>query len=172
MGSISLDRKAIFGLHCVSSSGERFIVELQKAKQSPYRAMRLLQKQLLCEHSNQWVIYSISVLDTVFASSQEVLHTVQFEDQHGVAACDKLTFIYLTLPSFHKTLDALETLQDRWFYIFRHLHELTEIPAKLQAQVFRKLFEAAQIACFNPTERQAYEDSLKYYLDLKNRPLA
>ncbi len=34
--------------------------------------------------------------------------------------------------------------------------------------VFLKLFDAAQIACFNPTERQAYEDSLKYYRNLKN----
>lgn len=33
---------------------------------------------------------------------------------------------------------------------------------------FLKRLEAAQIACFNPTERQAYEDSLKYYRDLKN----
>ena len=31
---------------------------------------------------------------------------------------------------------------------------------------FKKLFGAAQIACFNPAERQAYEDSLKYYRDL------
>lgn len=31
-----------------------------------------------------------------------------------------------------------------------------------------ELFEAAQIACFTPMERQAYEDSLKYYRALKN----
>ena len=35
---------------------------------------------------------------------------------------------------------------------------------------FKKLssFEAAEIARFSPEEREAYEDSLKYYRDLKN----
>jgi predicted transposase/invertase (TIGR01784 family) len=30
------------------------------------------------------------------------------------------------------------------------------------------LFDAAKVARFTPIERQAYEDSLKYYRDLKN----
>lgn len=33
---------------------------------------------------------------------------------------------------------------------------------------FKKLFEAAEIAKFSPEEREAYEESLKYYRDLKN----
>lgn len=33
---------------------------------------------------------------------------------------------------------------------------------------FKKLFEAAEIARFTPEEKGAYEDSLKYYRDLKN----
>lgn len=33
---------------------------------------------------------------------------------------------------------------------------------------FKKLFEAAEIAKFTPEERDAYEESLKYYRDLKN----
>jgi predicted transposase/invertase (TIGR01784 family) len=79
-----------------------------------------------------------------------------------------LTFIYITLPHFKKTLAELNTLQDKWFYVFRHLHELAEIPAVLQESVFIKLFDAAKVARFTPIERQAYEDSLKYYRDLKN----
>lgn len=33
-GYTALDRKAIFDLNCISPTGERFIVELQKAKQN------------------------------------------------------------------------------------------------------------------------------------------
>ncbi|MBN8589446.1 MAG: PD-(D/E)XK nuclease family transposase, partial [Rhodothermia bacterium] len=32
IGQTALDRKAIFDLYCISSFGERFIVEMQKAK--------------------------------------------------------------------------------------------------------------------------------------------
>jgi predicted transposase/invertase (TIGR01784 family) len=45
---------------------------------------------------------------------------------------------------------------------------LDTIPAKLQQAVFIKIFDKAQIAKFDPVERQAYEDSLKYYRDMKN----
>ena len=33
---------------------------------------------------------------------------------------------------------------------------------------FEKLFEIAEIAKFTPKEREQYEESLKYYRDLKN----
>lgn len=33
---------------------------------------------------------------------------------------------------------------------------------------FKKLFEAAEIAKFSQEERDAYEESLKYYRDIKN----
>ncbi len=33
---------------------------------------------------------------------------------------------------------------------------------------FKKLFEAAEIAKFTPDEKTKYEESLKYYRDLKN----
>ena len=79
-----------------------------------------------------------------------------------------MSFIYLTLPNFKKSRAELKTLQDKWLYVFRHLAELDEIPPELQESVFHKLFQIAQIAQFNPQERQAYEDSLKHYRDLKN----
>ena len=34
VGTKKLDRKAIFDLYCIGESGERFIVEMQKAKQN------------------------------------------------------------------------------------------------------------------------------------------
>lgn len=41
-------------------------------------------------------------------------------------------------------------------------------PKKLQERIFTKLFEAAEIAKFSHEEKQAYEESLKYYRDIKN----
>lgn len=38
----------------------------------------------------------------------------------------------------------------------------------LKDKIFQRLFEAAEIAKFSPEEREAYEESLKYYKDLKN----
>jgi len=37
LGASEVDRKAIFDLYCTSPSGERFIVEVQKAKQNYFK---------------------------------------------------------------------------------------------------------------------------------------
>ena len=180
-GATALDRKAIFDLNCVSATGEYFIVELQKAKQnffkdrSVFYATFPIQQQA---HRGDGdfrlsAVYTIGILDFVFddednAQRDEVIHRVQLKNQHHQVFYDKLTFIYLTLPNFRKTEDQLDTLQDKWFFLFRHLHELDEIPPRLREKVFLSLFEKASIARFQPEERQAYESSLKYYRDLKN----
>lgn len=180
-GANALDRKAIFDLNCVSTTGERFIVELQKAKQnffkdrSVYYATFPIQEQAV---KGNWdfklaAVYTVGILDFVFDEDvknhdTDVVHYIQLKNQRNQVFYDKLTFIYITLPQFKKSLNELQTIQDKWFYVFRHLSELDEIPPVLQETVFLQLFEAAKVAKFTPSERQAYENSLKYYRDLKN----
>jgi len=180
-GYSSLDRKAIFDLNCISSTGERFIVELQKAKQNYFKDRSVYYSTFPIREQAQrgdWdfklsAVYTIGILDFVFDEDvknhdERVIHTVQLKNQQGEVFYDKLTFIYLTMPRFTKQLNELQTRQDKWLYVFKHLHELDDIPLELQEEIFIKLFAAAQIAQFSPIERQAYEDSLKYYRDLKN----
>jgi predicted transposase/invertase (TIGR01784 family) len=180
-GTSMVDRRAIFDLSCVSTHGEYFIVELQKAKQNFFKDRSVFYATFPIQQQaerGEWnfklsAVYTIGILDFVFdedraEASQEVVHWVQLKNQHHQVFYDKLTFIYLTLPRFTKTLDELETLQDKWFYLFRYLHTLDSIPPRLREKVFLSLFEKAQIARFEPEERQAYESSLKYYRDLKN----
>jgi predicted transposase/invertase (TIGR01784 family) len=62
----------------------------------------------------------------------------------------------------------LETRFDKWLYVIRNLNRLDKIPDKLRERVFEKLFETAEIARFTPDQIRSYEDSLKYYRDLKN----
>ena len=53
-------------------------------------------------------------------------------------------------------------------YVLQQLPYLQNRPKALQDRVFQKLFEAAEIAKFTPDEKNKYEESLKYYRDLKN----
>jgi len=72
------------------------------------------------------------------------------------------------MPKFNKTVDELETRFDKWLYVIRNLNRLDKVPDKLRERVFEKLFETAEIAKFTPEQVRSYEDSLKYYRDLKN----
>lgn len=178
LGISELDRKAMFDLYCESPSGEKFIVEMQKAKQnyfkdrSVYYATFPIQQQAVKGEAWNYelkAVYFVGILDFVFADNQndkEVLHEVKLKNQIGEVFYDKLTFIYLEMPKFRKTLDEIETLFDKWLYVLKHLPTLQKRPRKLQDKVFTKLFETAQIAKFNKTELEEYEESLKVYRDI------
>jgi predicted transposase/invertase (TIGR01784 family) len=176
-GVSPVDRRAIFDLNCMSTSGERFIIELQKVKQryfkdrSLYYATFAIQEQA---KQGEWdyklsTVYTIGILDFLMEdAAQKVLYYAQLKDQDNQPFFDKLHFIYVVLPRFTKTLEQLDSLQDKWLYTFRHLAELTDVPDQFTEAVFRRLFAIAELAHFDPQDRQRYEESLKYLRDLKN----
>lgn len=179
MGLNELDRKAIFDLYCIGESGERFIVEIQKAKQNFFKDRSIYYSSFPIQEQAQkgdWdykldPVYTVGILDFIFddhKSEEGLLHIVELKNQRCEVFYDKLKFIYIELPKFNKQEEELETHFDKWLYVFRHLSELQGRPKKLQDKIFQKLFEAAEIAKFSSEEREAYEESLKYYRDLKN----
>ena len=72
------------------------------------------------------------------------------------------------MPKFNKTEDDLKTHFDKWLYVIRNLHRLDRIPSKIREKIFQKLFEQAEIAKYDDQDRMAYQESRKYYLDLKS----
>ena len=179
LGITALDRKAIFDLYCESENGDKFIVEIQKAKQnyfkdrSVYYSTFPIQEQAKKGDWNYKLasVYTVGILDFEFEDDRDkkdIVHQVKLKDQNCEVFYNKLTYIYIELPKFKKQEDELKTRFDKWLYIFRHLSELRNRPKTLQEKVFSKLFEAAEIAKFTKEEQQAYEESLKYYRDIKN----
>jgi predicted transposase/invertase (TIGR01784 family) len=96
-----------------------------------------------------------------------LLHIVELKDQDCKVFYEKLKFIYLELPKFKKSIDQLNDHFDKWLFLLKYLPDLEEPPLPLQENVFMQLFEVAQITGFSPEERDAYENSLKYYRDMK-----
>ncbi|NET62607.1 MAG: Rpn family recombination-promoting nuclease/putative transposase [Symploca sp. SIO2E6] len=179
LGNTPLDRKAIFDIYCESKTGEKFIVELQKAKQnyfkdrSIYYATFPIQEQAV---KGDWdyklsSVYTIGILDFIFddhKDESELLHIVELKNQKCEVFYDKLKFIYVELPKFTKTVEELESHFEKWLFLLRHLSKLEAPPEALQEVVFERLFEISEIANFSAVEQEAYENSLKYYRDLQN----
>lgn len=179
LGSTPLDRKAIFDIYCQGENGERFIVEIQKAKQnffkdrSVYYATFPIQEQALKGDWNYKLtpVYTVGVLDFIFEehkNEETFIHTVELKNQNCDVFYEKLKFVYLELPKFTKTLEQLDSHLEKWLFLLKHLPDLNEPPQSLQESIFDRLFEVAEIANFSPTEQDSYENSLKYYRDLNN----
>ena len=81
---------------------------------------------------------------------------------------DKLTFKYVEIAKFKKSIEELKNNYDKWIYVLQNLSRLDRQPRYLQTAVFTRLFKQAEIAGFTRTELREYEDSLKAYRDMKN----
>jgi predicted transposase/invertase (TIGR01784 family) len=177
-GNTPLDRKAVYDLYCQGADGSRFTVEMQKAKQTYFKDRALfyttfpIQEQAI--QKDNWnfklaAVYTIAVLDFTFdRKGSKVVRTIQLKDEDNEVFYKKLLFVYLVMPNFNKPLSDLKTFQDKWLFVLKNLQNLDEIPSVLQDGIFKKLFKVADLAGMNRKERQDYEESLKYYRDLKN----
>ncbi|NEO44670.1 MAG: Rpn family recombination-promoting nuclease/putative transposase [Moorea sp. SIO4A3] len=177
LGNTLVDRRAIFDIYCQSTTGERFIVEMQKAKQtffkdrSVYYATFPIQEQAQQGNWNYKLtaVYTVGILDFCFddhKQDSELLHVVELKNQRCEVFYDKLKFIYVELPKFTKSVDQLETHFDKWLFLLRHLASCNAPPEPLQGNVFAQLFEVAEIANFSSEEQALYQDSLKVYRDM------
>mgnify|MGYP001461110925 CR=1 FL=1 len=182
LGTTELNRKAIFDLYCTNEKGEKFIVELQKTKQKFFKDRTLYYSTFPIRDQavmgSEWdfelkKVYTIAILDFIFdedkAQPEKIRYDVKLTDQETkMVFYDKLTFIYLEMPKFNKTVEELETRFEKWLFVLKNLNKLDRIPEKLRENIFLQLFETAEISKFSQQEYQDYEDSLKYYRDLKN----
>jgi len=181
LGRSEADRRAVYDLYCENEQGEKFIVEIQKSKQKFFKDRALYYSTFPIAEQGKvgdWdfelkAVYTVAILDFVFDDdkndSEKYRYDVKLTDIETYKVFyDKLTFVYLEMPKFEKTLEELETRFDKWLYVLKNLERLHDIPDKLKDRIFRKLFAAAEIAKFTPEEAMAYEDSLKVYRDLKN----
>ena len=189
LGQTDLDRKAIYDIFCENEKGEKFIVELQKAKQNYFKERTIYYSTFPIKEQaekgeclpagqagnyNLKAVYCIGILDFTFddyhnqAEKSEVVHTIQLKNQNGKVFYDKLTFIYLEMPNFKLTENELVTRLDKWLYFIKHLEDFQNIPTIIADEVFNQAFEKAEIAKFGQTELANYENSLKIYRDLKS----
>ncbi len=179
IGNTKWDRGAVYDLYCEGKNGERFIVEMQKAKQKYFKDRSIFYSTFPIQEQapiGEWDfklndVYTVAILDFVFEEDKElkqVRHEVKLKDQNCNVFYDKLSFIYLEMPNFKKTEEELETIYDKWLYVLKQLPYLQNKPQKLQEKIFQNLFRIAEIANFSPQERLDYEESVKNYRDMKN----
>lgn len=175
LGVYDLDRKVIFDLYCENEKGDKFIVELQKAKQTFFKDRSLFYSTFPIREQAEkggWdfelrSVYCIAILDFAFDNNDpDYLHHIQLKDQKNQLFYDKLMFVFVEVRKFDKPLEALLTNTDKWLYFIKHLPDLESLPAVLQNNMFSKILKIAEIAKFDRSQATEYEASLKYYRDL------
>ncbi len=195
MPDLPADRKAIFDwaalrIYCTAISGERFIVEMQKAKMH-WAAPRYFKDRSLfystfpikeqAVKGDDWdfklqPVYFVAILDFIYdeeTDKQKFFREVALKDQDGELFYDNrsaepLHFKFLQMPLFVKKENDLLTRFDKWCYFLKNLGNFDDIPAILNEPIFQKAFHTTELAAMTYEQRSIYERSLLYYLDMKN----
>ncbi|WP_375561646.1 Rpn family recombination-promoting nuclease/putative transposase [Bernardetia sp. OM2101] len=189
VGHSAMDRKVIYDLYCENEKGEKFIVELQKARQKYFKERTIFYSTFpIQEQSKQgdWdfglnAVYSVSILNFLIGDNSYATKQKKIKEKASVKTIaklmnidtkevfyDKLTYVQIHIPLFDKKESELETFEDKWFYVIQNLQRFQNRPEALQERIFDKLFKTAELAKFDKKQRMAYEDSLKYYRDIRN----
>ncbi len=183
LGDSVIDRKAIYDIYCENEAGEKFIVELQKAKQNYFKERTIYystypireQAEKVEWDFNLKAVYCIGILDFTFDDDKngkdknEVVQNIQLRDKSGNVFYEKLTYIYLEMPNFRKKENELSSRLDKWLFFLKHLEDFQNIPEVFSNDVvFADSFQVASLAQLTETEKNGYEYSLKVYRDLKN----
>ena len=148
LGTSEADRKAVFDVYCENNRGEKILVEMQRGEQRYFKDRSIYYASFPIREQGkkgEWnyelkAVYIIGILNFVFDDENNDYY------HHEVQLIDKRT------P---------KVFYDKLTFIYFR-------PKALQERVFKKLFEAAEIAKFSKQEYDAYEDSLKVYRDWKS----
>jgi predicted transposase/invertase (TIGR01784 family) len=114
LGQTEIDRKAIYDIYCENENSEKFIVELQKAKQNYFKERTIYYSTFPIREQaekGEWnynlkAVYCVGILDFTFGDYEsepersEVVHTIKLKNQNGKTFYDKLTYIYFEMPNF------------------------------------------------------------------------
>lgn len=173
------ERKTFFDIHCTSTTGERFIVEMQKAKVKFFKDRSLFYTTFPIREmalKGDWnfrlePIYFVAILDFEYDEEEEkrkFFREVALRDQDGEVFYDKLHFKFLQMPLFTKSEMELETRFDKWCYFLKNLESFDHIPGILNEPLFQKAFNLAELANMSAEQYDIYTTSLLQYLEFKN----
>lgn len=183
LGLTSANRNASFDLYCETKDKRRIIVELQRMPQAHFVERSIFYSSFAVQDAalkgDEWDfnlprIYTVSLLRFNLSESKKTgksyKHVVRLYDVDTKEEFTKvLTYIYFEMPKFKKSLEQLETLEDKWMYLINHLVKLDHQLPQFQEEEFVKFFELGRIAAFTDHERRAYEASLKDARDRNNQ---
>ena len=116
-------------------------------------------------------VYLIAIMDFKLPHKEypndSYFHKIKLmdvEDHH--VFYDKLTLIYIEMPKLQYADFQLDNMRDKWMYALDCLYNYGIYPEELQEDIFKKLFQQAELANFTPEQQLNYERSRKVYLDI------
>ena len=183
MHPVERDSKGtVYDMFCKTDDGSRIIVEVQRRKQPfyPERAIYYstfqIQRQVEAgaEHYDFLPVYVVNILNfrmdaNVGNENVKTVYRIYEEDTHSLLT-DRVTFIFLELAKFNKTIDDLDgNIIDGMYFCFKNMATLDKRPEVLKHQIFTKIFEVSELLNMDQKTRDKVLEKMTTERDLRNQ---
>ena len=176
------DKKSVFDILCDTDQGEKVLVEVQVKPQKYFRDRTLYYaaQEILYEHRESDIDYTLSSLYVISLLDFELEHDSPAEDKFvwryslrenetGETMTKALNFTFVELSKFNKKESELANLEDGLYFCLKHMGRLSERPDRLDAAIFRKLFEVAEFVALPAEQRKKYIAKMTTERDIINQ---
>ena len=178
-----IERKtSVYDLFCMTDDGSRVIVELQKRKQDSYvermlyYSMHQILKQIDAGESSFdfYPVYVISIMDFTIMQNDALqdVRTVYrlLEVGHHMQLTDKVTYIFIELPKFRKSVEELDgDVLEGMYFCLKNMPTLQDKPEALTHDVFDKIFSITEFLNMDEETRAKIRKNMTTERDFKNQ---
>ena len=177
------DAKGVaYDMFCKTDSGARIIVEVQRRKQPfyPERAVYYstfqIQRQMEAgaDAYDFLPVYVVNILDFKMdkhdvGTDIKTVYRLN-EERSRRLLTDRVTFIFIELPRFMKTIDELDgNVLEGMYFCFKNMSVLDERPKVLTHQIFSKIFEVSELYNMEQDTRDKVIHKMTTESDLRNQ---
>ena len=175
-GFTLFNKSVRFDLRCRGEDGRQFIVELQCYHQANFFRRCVLYASKAYDMGSQRgdgqvydipPVYFIGLLDKDLQDMQRyspedgIISEYTFREKSTMKVPDETIFtIFVELNRFTKTKEECETMLDKWCFALTHIGTLDRLPDELRTEAFERLFQACEIARFEPEVKLKYEKEM------------
>ena len=163
-------------VECTDVNGERFVVEVQRARQSDfcdravYNSTFAVQRQLKEGDPYRFKpVYFIGIIRfSLTPEDGKCLHrySLREDDSHKLMT-DDLHYVFLDVTRCHTSEEA--PLVEKIGYALNNMDKFDEKPAGLVGEFFDLLFNSADLSKFAPEDKIKYENDMTTERDIRNQ---
>ena len=165
-------------VECTDEDGTRFVVEMQLAHQQHFYERALfnstfaIQEQMIAGQDSYDfpAVYFIGLMDfTLHDDTDRVSFRYELRERmDNELMTDRIQFIFLELPNC-RVVSPESTVLEKFCYALHNMENLPNPPEGFEGELFRLLFETAEIATFTPQEKIKLENDMRTERDLRNQ---
>ena len=170
-------------LRCTDVDGTHFIVEMQKYNQKNFfkrcilYSSRVYGMDLSKGDADYDIppVYLVAILAGECLNREHPFWDERFISEYtfrekvtGDTPDDTIFCTFVELKRFDKKLSECRNIIDKWCYALKYMSRLDKLPKEFQKEVFRRLFEASEIAQFSEDKRIKYEQEMISERDYNN----